>query len=929
MLGKQLQQSFQKISEELKKQTTVGGELKQLLDAFEEELNEFNQQINLVQQISRTGTWRWDVAENSVFWTKELYNLLGVAVDVVPTFESYLELIHPEDQQDFNEIVQEAIKTRKPFELTHRLINHQKQELVLYCKGQAVYKNDQLAFMFGTATDITEENAARVKLKESEQHYKLLTENSRELICLHEADGTYKYVSPSCYRLTGYTQNELVGKNPYTFFHPEDQKRIAEESHAPVKKGYVTSILYRFQKKDGGYSWLHTLSQPIFNDSDEVIEIHTSSRDYTDRQLAQERVLEEEKKFKDLLESAPDAMVIVDKKGEIVLVNAQTEKLFGYQREELLGKKVEVLIPKRYGGGKHVNYRDKYIHQPKTRGMGEGRELFGLRKDGSEFPVEISLSPIETANGLLVSSAIRDISDRLVIQNELKQEETKFKGLLESAPDAMVIVDKKGEIVLVNAQTEKLFGYQRDEILGNKVEMLIPARYGKHHHKHREKYAEHPNTRGMGEGRELFGLRKDGTEFQVEISLSPIKTNEGLFISSAIRDITDRVAIQNELKEATKKAQENVQLKKDFLANMIHEIRTPMNAILGFTKFLLKTELSSEQLNYTKTIDNSVEDLLLIINDILDFSRLEAGKVSLELIPFNLLDKVNQVAQLNRIKAEEKGLQFNFNWDKRVSTILIGDPLRLGQMLTNLLSNAIKFTYKGEVSLNVRLLENEENKQKIQFEVSDTGIGIAEESKKIIFDSFRQAQGNTTREYGGTGLGLSIVKNLVELHHGDIQFDSKLDNGSSFKIDMWYEKADEVNGEKELENTEKSDLKGVKVLLAEDNRANQLITKKICKDWGVLLDTVSNGKDAIHKLDDSYDLVLMDIQMPIMDGEEATKWIKSKSCKFSNVPIVALTAHAMKEEQERFLSLGMNACLFKPFKELELIRIIKLHCRKK
>jgi CheY-like chemotaxis protein len=229
----------------------------------------------------------------------------------------------------------------------------------------------------------------------------------------------------------------------------------------------------------------------------------------------------------------------------------------------------------------------------------------------------------------------------------------------------------------------------------------------------------------------------------------------------------------------------------------------------------------------------------------------------------------------------------------------------------------------------VRLLENEENKQKIQFEVSDTGIGIAEESKKIIFDSFRQAQGNTTREYGGTGLGLSIVKNLVELHKGSIQFDSELDKGSSFKIDMWYEKADEIIDEKELENIEKSDLEGVKVLLAEDNRANQLITKKICKDWGVLLDTVSNGKDAIHKLDDSYDLVLMDIQMPIMDGEEATKRIKSKNCKFNNVPIVALTAHAMKEEQERFLSLGMDACLFKPFKELELIRIIKLHCRKK
>jgi PAS domain S-box-containing protein len=800
MLGSQLQQSFKKIQEELKKQAAESGELKELLNDFQESLDEFNQQINLVQQISRTGTWRWDVAENSVFWTEELYNILCVDSNVVPTFESYLQLIQPNDQQEFNNVVQQAIQSREPFEITHRLINHKQKELVLYCKGQAVYKNDQLAFMFGTATDITEENAARVRLKESERHYKLLTENSRELICLHDTDGNFKYVSPSSLLLTGYAPEELLGKDPYLFIHPDDKVRLYEQSHVPIKKGNVDSTVYRFKKNDGSYVWLHTLSQPIFNAKNEVIEIHTSSRDHTIHQIAQERLEEEEKKFRDLLESAPDAMVIVD---------------------------------------------------------------------------------------------------------------------------------KSGEIVLVNAQTEKLFGYQRDEILGNKVEILIPSRYGGHHHKHREKYAERPNTRAMGEGRELFGLRKDGTEFQVEISLSPIKTNEGLFISSAIRDITDRVAIQNELKEASIKAQENVQLKQDFLANMSHEIRTPMNAILGFTKFLLKTKLSNEQLSYTKTIDNSVEDLLLIINDILDFSRLEAGKVSLELIPFNVLDKVNQVAQLNRIKAAEKGLQFNFIWDDQVSSIVTGDPLRLGQMLTNLMSNAIKFTFKGEVSLNVSLIENKGDQQKIQFEVSDTGIGIAEESKKIIFDSFRQAQGNTTREYGGTGLGLSIVKNLVELHNGNIQFDSELDKGSSFKIEFWYQKADEVIDKKSLEDIEKSDVEGIKVLLVEDNRANQLITKKICKDWGVVLDIVSNGKEAINKLDASYDLVLMDIQMPIMDGEEATKRIKSEDCKFNNVPIVALTAHAMKEEQDRFLGLGMNVCLFKPFKELELIRIIKMQSRKK
>src|ERR1035437_1176793 len=239
-----------------------------------------------------------------------------------------------------------------------------------------------------------------------------------------------------------------------------------------------------------------------------------------------------EDKFRGLLESAPDAMVIVDAGGEIVLVNAQTEKLFGYEREELLGVRVEMLVPDRFRDG-HPAHRSGYSADPHTRSMGAGLELYGRRKDGSEFPVEISLSPLETEDGTLVSSAIRDITDR-------RRAEDKFRGLLESAPDAMVIVDAGGEIVLVNAQTEKLFGYRREELLGVRVEMLVPDRFQDRHPDHRSGYSADPHTRSMGAGLELYGRRKDGSEFPVEISLSPLETEDGTLVSSAIRDITDR-----------------------------------------------------------------------------------------------------------------------------------------------------------------------------------------------------------------------------------------------------------------------------------------------------------------------------------------------------------------------------------------------------
>ena len=239
-----------------------------------------------------------------------------------------------------------------------------------------------------------------------------------------------------------------------------------------------------------------------------------------------------EDKFRGLLESAPDAMVIVDAGGEIVLVNAQTEKLFGYEREELLGVRVEMLVPDRFRDG-HPAHRTGYSVDPHTRSMGAGLELYGRRKDGSEFPVEISLSPLETEDGTLVSSAIRDTTDR-------RRAEDKFRGLLESAPDAMVIVDAGGEIVLVNAQTEKLFGYRREELLGVRVEMLVPDRFQDRHPDHRSGYSADPHTRSMGAGLELYGRRKDGSEFPVEISLSPLETEDGTLVSSAIRDITDR-----------------------------------------------------------------------------------------------------------------------------------------------------------------------------------------------------------------------------------------------------------------------------------------------------------------------------------------------------------------------------------------------------
>ena len=465
-----------------------------------------------------------------------------------------------------------------------------------------------------------------------------------------------------------------------------------------------------------------------------------------------------------LLETAPDAMVIVNQHGQIVLANAQTENLFGYVKTELLGREIEILIPEEYLKY-HKQYRNKYINQPKTRSMGQNMELYGKRKDGSSFPVEVSLSPMKTEKGLFVSAAIRDITSR-------KKADKKFRGLLESAPDAIVIVGEGGKIQLVNTQVENIFGYTKQELLEKEIEILIPKRFHGSHLGNRDSFFANPKMRPMGSGMELLGQRKNGEEFPVEISLSPLETEDGMLVSAAIRDITERKAAEKELESFNKQLQIKNKELEQFAYVASHDLQEPLNTVTNLASLLSNNysqnfdEVGQKSLSF---ISDAVSRMRELVRNLLDYSRIGQNRKLTNIDCTQLLQAIRadlagsisesgttlEVAQLPQIKGFETDLRLLFQ---------------------NLISNAIKF--RKPEALPIVSVFAEQVDESWRFAVKDNGIGIAEKHKNRVFEIFQRLYDRN--QYEGTGIGLAHCQKIVELHGGKIWVDSEFGKGSTF-----------------------------------------------------------------------------------------------------------------------------------------------------
>lgn len=639
-----------------------------------------------------------------------------------------------------------------------------------------------------------------------------------------------------------------------------------------------------------------------------------------------DRVLEKEKGLLEAtLLSIGDAVITTDINRRITKLNVVAEELTGWNDKEAQGRELDevfTIVNPKIDKPVKGTFQHVYTDGVKS-GLLRNSQLFS--RNGTRRHISASASPIlnKNANMMGVVIVFRDISRIRKAEDELRL----LSAIVEQSANALAILDINGKVEYINPQFTRFFKLTAQEVINRRLIDLEFIKYISFNIK-----AIWLCLKEQGEwSNQASYIDPDGRIIWYSIYCAPLRDEENEIIKYYVRaeDITARKLAEEDLTRAKESAEVANRAKAEFLANMSHEIRTPLNAIIGMSNLSLLSNLSPDQRENLEIIHLAGNNLLRIINDILDFSKIEAGKMCIERISFNLDELVIRNMSIYTSQAQEKGLQIGNSIDKRLPVIVEGDPYRIEQVLGNLISNAIKFTNQGEVKVKITLKERSDSQMTILFSVSDTGVGIAREMKEQVFESFFQGDGSISRTFGGTGLGLHISKKLVNMMGGDIWVESTLGQGSTFffTIQLGVSKStDSASQVSHQPSFDGLDTPPLNILVVEDNQVNQLVISNLLRPLGHFVQIAGNGEEALHLLENShYDLILMDILMPVMDGLETTRLIREKeSLTGKHIPIIALTAYAIYGDREKFLAAGMDDYLSKPIKMEDLYNAISL-----
>ena len=756
-----------------------------------------------------------------------------------------------------------------------------------------------------------------------------LVAGSTETIIACDPSGAITLWNGAAERAFGYSSAEAVGR-PMAELLVDEQGRPAFPDLGADAHGRPC----RLRRRDGTTADVVASISLIRDAAGRVQGLSLFLHDIT-------RHLRAEEQFRRVVEASPSAILMVDQAGRVQLANAKAEELFGYPREELLGQPMDQLLPMDIRGH-HAGYIDSYFGHPQARPMGAGRDLYGLRRDGTRVPIEIGLNPIHTAEGRFALAFIIDITERkrheegimrlnatleqqvLDRTAQLRTYSSRLGAILEHAGYAIISTDLHGRISLFNPAAERMLGHAASAVTGGEVSIDL-LHDGEELAAHAQELAERTGhavgatfaqiaaaSTAAGSGiAEWTYVRSDGTRLPVALNVSALRDEHGTASGFLVMasDLTERRLRDAQLHQAISAAEQANRSKSDFLANMSHEIRTPMNAILGMLYLLNRVDLPVVAQDMTRKISQAARSLLSIINDVLDFSKIEAGRIDVEDAPFDLAEVLDNVAALMASAVDTRAVEMLVSPAPEGARHLRGDALRLGQVLVNLVSNAIKFTEHGEVSLQVEPQHGAPpGCVRLRFSVADTGIGIPAEKQAMIFSPFSQVDSSTTRRFGGTGLGLSISNRLVELMGGTLCVDSQVGDGSTFRFDLDFALADTPEAARPFGGP-------WHVLVVDDHDMAREHLSLIVRGFGWTTEEVDSGERAVAALDRhdaGYDVVLMDWQMPGIDGLSAAAGIRGHLRSARQPIIIMVTAFERNLVDREAHRDAVDAVLTKP-----------------
>ena len=759
-------------------------------------------------------------------------------------------------------------------------------------------------------------------LEGTKLHFRSLIEDARDYVFETDEKGRFAYVNPLIAQDTGYSKEELIGMSYLELVHPDDRDKVykfyAQEIKNRRTDAYIEFTI-NLSKKSKKNKIIVGQKSKITYSSTGLRSVKAIARDITEtKELKQ--ILDEKSKLLQLItDTSQDIVCLHDLKGRYTYVSPSIHENLGYQPEEIIGKTPYDLM--------HEDDKKRAreeTHKPLLKGERQNYLEYRLRhKNGDYIWFEsISTAILEGDKVTSIRSATRNIQIRKEQENIISNQNSQLQSFVLATPAPVAMFDKDIRYLAYSRKWLNTYGLEGKDILGKSHYEIFPEVS----EEWKKIHAECLQGKTHKRDEDLF-QRQDGSNQWLKWEVRPwyLESGEIGGIIMLTDDITQSKELEFELREAKERAEIASQAKANFMSVMSHEIRTPLNAVIGMSHLLMQENPREDQLPGLNIIRFSGENLLSLVNDILDYNKIEAGKVEIEEISFNLEELIHNIKQAHAFKADERSIALKLLYDRDLPQVVIGDPSRLSQIVNNLLSNAIKFTREGSVRITVEQKKRVDNQVEVYFEFKDTGIGISTENLRKIFDRFVQAESNITRKFGGTGLGLSITKRLLELMGGEIVVESKLDVGSTFSFSLKFPIDENQTVESDFRQTGRVAMAelpklSAHILLVEDNNANQIVATKFLNNWGMDVTLAVNGVEAIEKIKEkAYDLVLMDLQMPEKDGLSATKEIRLlPDPYFQQVPILALTASSDNSTLLRIKDFGMNDVIIKPFNPTDL-----------